>query len=97
MPVFPTPSLPAASAAALARELAPVLKRLLGAVREPLLLDVARYPEGIPLYDVDHAERTRALRTALRDAGGPTPCGAGYVGVAFSAAAASGVAAAREL
>ena len=97
MSVFAARSLHAASDAALARELAPVLKRLLGAAREPVLLDVARYPEGIPLYDVDHAERTRSLRTALRDAGGPTLCGVGYDGVAFAAAAASGVAAARSL
>jgi oxygen-dependent protoporphyrinogen oxidase len=95
--VFTARPLHAASDAALARELAPVLKRLLGAAREPVLLDVARYPEGIPLYDVGHAERTRALRAALRDSGGPTLCGVGYDGVAFGAAAASGVAAARAL
>ena len=62
-----------------------------------MLLDVARYPEGIPLYDVDHPERTRALRSALREAGGPTLCGVGYDGVAFAAAAASGVETAQAL
>jgi protoporphyrinogen oxidase len=95
--VFVARPLHAASDPALARELAPVLKRLLGAAREPVLLDVARYPEGIPLYDVDHAERTRALRAALVESRGPTLCGVGYDGVAFAAAAASGVAAARAL
>jgi protoporphyrinogen oxidase len=95
--VFAARPLHAASDAALTLELAPVLKRLLGAAREPVLLDVARYPQGIPLYDVDHAQRTRALRAALRDAGGPILCGVGYDGVAFGAAAAAGVAAARAL
>jgi oxygen-dependent protoporphyrinogen oxidase len=95
--VFAARALHGATDAALARELAPVLKRLLGAAREPVLLDVARYPEGIPLYDVDHAERTRALRAALREADGPTLCGVGYDGVAFAASAASGAAAARAL
>ena len=61
-----------------------------------MLLDVARYPEGIPLYDVEHPERTRALRERLRAEGGPTLCGVGYDGVAFAAAAASGIAAARS-
>jgi oxygen-dependent protoporphyrinogen oxidase len=95
--VFAARALHAATDAALARELAPVLKRLLGAAREPVLLAVTRYPEGIPLYDVDHAERTRALRAALAESRGPTLCGVGYDGVAFGAAAASGVAAARAL
>ena len=95
--VFVAPPLQAAPDAALARELAPVLRRLLGAAREPELLDVARYPEGIPLYDIGHAERTRALRAALAESGGPTLCGVGYDGVSFAAAASSGVSAARSL
>jgi protoporphyrinogen oxidase len=95
--VFAARALHAATDAALARELAPVLRRLLGAAREPVLLDVSRHPDGIPLYDVDHAARTRALRAALRESGGPTLCGVGYDGVAFAAAAASGVAAAVRL
>jgi len=90
--VFVAPSLHAAGDAELERELAPVLKRLLGAAREPALLDVSRHPEGIPLYDVDHAARTRALRAALRESRGPGLCGAGYDGVAFAAAAAAGAA-----
>jgi protoporphyrinogen/coproporphyrinogen III oxidase len=93
--VFTARALHGASDDTLARELAPVLKQLLGAAREPVLLDVARYAEGIPLYDVGHAERTRALRTALRETAGPVLCGVGYDGVAFGAAAAAGVAAAR--
>ena len=93
--VFVARPLHAASDAALARELAPVLRRLLGSAREPVLLDVARYADGIPLYDVGHAERTRALRAALAESRGPTLCGVGYDGVAFAAAAASGLAAAR--
>ncbi|MFI5317649.1 MAG: protoporphyrinogen oxidase [Myxococcota bacterium] len=95
--VFAARALHGASDAVLARELAPVLRRLLGAAREPVLLAASRYPEGIPLYDVDHAERTRALRAALAESRGPTLCGVGYDGVAFAAAAASGVAAARAL
>jgi oxygen-dependent protoporphyrinogen oxidase len=95
--VFVATALHGASDAALALALGPALKRLLGAAREPVLLDVARYPQGIPLYDVDHPERTRALRERLRAEGGPILCGVGYDGVAFAAAAASGIAAARAL
>ncbi|HXZ83973.1 MAG TPA: protoporphyrinogen oxidase [Myxococcota bacterium] len=95
--VFCASALHGASDAALARELAPALKRLLDAAREPVLLDVARWPQGIPLYDVAHPQRTRALRECLRAEGGPVLCGVGYDGVAFAAAAASGVAAAREM
>ena len=95
--VFTATALHGASDAALARELAPALKHLLGSAREPVLLDVARYPEGIPLYDVEHPERTRALRERLRVEAGPTLCGVGYDGVAFAAAAMSGVTAARAL
>jgi oxygen-dependent protoporphyrinogen oxidase len=95
--VFTAPALHGASDSALASELAPVLQRLLGAAREPQLLGVSRYPEGIPLYDVGHAERTQAVRKALADEGGPTLCGVGYDGVAFAASAASGMRAAQAL
>jgi oxygen-dependent protoporphyrinogen oxidase len=95
--VFAASGLHGASDAALAREIAPALMRLLGAAREPTLLDVARWPAGIPLYDVGHPERTRALRERLRAWGGPLLCGMSYDGVAFAAAAASGAAAARQL
>jgi protoporphyrinogen oxidase len=95
--VFAGRALGEASDAALARELAPVLKRLLGAAREPVLVDVARHPHGIPLYDVEHRERTRALRASVAEADGPILCGVGYDGVAFAAAAASGAAAARRV
>ncbi|HTO54095.1 MAG TPA: protoporphyrinogen oxidase [Myxococcota bacterium] len=94
--VFAARALHALSDAALAAELAPVLQRLLGAVRAPTLLDVARYPEGIPLYDPTHAERTRALRGLVAKVPGLTLCGAGYDGVAFAAAAAAGSAAAKR-
>lgn len=95
--VFAGPALHSASDAELARELAPVLRRLLGAARDPELLDVARYPEGIPLYDIEHRARTRELRTLLAEAHGPILCGVGYDGVAFAAAAQSGIAAARSV
>jgi len=93
--VFTAPALHALPDGAIAAELAPVLQGLLGAARAPELLAVTRYPEGIPLYDVGHAERTRALRNALAEEGGATLCGVGYDGVAFAAAAASGIRAAR--
>ena len=93
--VFAAPALRKASDAELSRELAPVLRGLLGAARVPELLDVTRYPEGIPLYDVDHRARTRELRASLEAAHGPILCGVGYDGVAFAAAADSGIAAAR--
>ncbi|MEX2206902.1 MAG: protoporphyrinogen oxidase [Myxococcota bacterium] len=95
--VFAAPALHPASDEEIARALAPLLARLLGAVREPELLDVARYPEGIPLYDVEHRARTRELRATLEAAHGPILCGVGYDGVAFAAAARSGIAAARAV
>jgi protoporphyrinogen/coproporphyrinogen III oxidase len=95
--VFAARALCEATEAGLVRELSPVLRRLLGAVREPVLLDVARYPQGIPLYDVGHRERTRALKHALAEAHGPLLCGVGYDGVAFAAAAQSGIEAAKRL
>jgi protoporphyrinogen oxidase len=82
---------------ALVRDLGPVLKRLLGSVREPALLDVARYPEGIPLYDPAHGARLAGLRDALRALGPLEVAGWGYDGIALGAAAASGVASARRL
>jgi len=95
--VFAAHALREATDAELAREIAPVLGRLLGSAREPVLLDVARYPQGIPLYDVDHRARTRELRARLAAAHGPILCGVGYDGVAFAAAAESGIAAARAV
>ena len=95
--VFAAHALRAANDTTLVREIVPVLKRLLGAARDPVLLDVARYPEGIPLYDVDHRERTRKLRATLASAHGPILCGVGYDGVAFGASAESGTAAARAV
>jgi oxygen-dependent protoporphyrinogen oxidase len=95
--VFAARGLREAADAALVHEIAPVLRRLLGATREPVLLDVARYPEGIPLYDVDHRARTRQLRKTLEAAHGPSLCGVGYDGVAFAASAESGTVAARSV
>jgi oxygen-dependent protoporphyrinogen oxidase len=95
--VFAGPELRAASDAALARELAPLLARLLGSAREPELLDVARHTPGIPLYDRGHAQRLRALRAALADVPGLQLAGWGYDGIGLGAAAASGARAARAL
>ncbi len=95
--VFAARELRTAPDATLVREIAPVLKRLLGATRDPQLLDVARYPEGISLYDRGHRERTAQLRRCLAEADGPILCGVGYDGVAFGAAAESGLEAARSL
>jgi oxygen-dependent protoporphyrinogen oxidase len=95
--VFAARTLCEATDSGLVRELGPILKRLLGSVREPVLLDVARYPEGIPLYDVAQRERTQKLRSVIDSARGPIVCGVSYDGVAFAAAAESGVAAARAV
>lgn len=92
---FVGPALRNASEVAIATSLAPTLKRLLHSVREPVLLDVARHPEGICLYDRRHRDRTRLLRQRLREEGGPLLAGAAYDGVALGAAATSGVEAAR--
>jgi oxygen-dependent protoporphyrinogen oxidase len=94
---FAAPALHKAPDAELGMALARVLKHLLGADRLPSLLGVARHPQGIPLYDVAHRARTDELRARLEAARGPLLCGASYDGVAFAAAAESGLAAARQL
>jgi oxygen-dependent protoporphyrinogen oxidase len=95
--VFVGPALRTAPEASISSELAPVLRRLLGAAALPRLLDLARYPLGIPLYDRRHRDRTRLLRQRLEHADGPFLAGAGYDGVGFGAAAASGTRAAQEV
>lgn len=95
--VFVGPALREAPEASISSELAPVLRRLLGATALPRLLDLARYPLGIPLYDRRHRDRTRLLRQRLEHADGPFLAGAGYDGVGFGAAAASGMRAAQEV
>ena len=97
MTVFVGPELVDAPDAMLAAEIAPILERLTRAVRKPELLDVARYPEGITLYDRRHRDRTRLLRRAFDRNAGPLLAGAAYDGVAFGAAAASGVSAAHRV
>jgi oxygen-dependent protoporphyrinogen oxidase len=94
---FVAPGLRDATDAEISREVAPVLARLLGAARRPALVEVARHPQGIPLYDPGHPARLAALRGRLDALGGPILAGCAYDGVAFGAAASSGVAAARRL
>jgi len=81
----------------IAGELAPLLQRLLVASGPPRLLDLARYPLGIPLYDRRHRDRTQLLRRHLEDLDGPLLAGAAYDGVGFGAAATSGTRAAQKL
>jgi oxygen-dependent protoporphyrinogen oxidase len=95
--VFVGPSLRDESDAALAREVGGLLYRLLGTVHAPELLDVGRYPIGIPIYDRRHRDRTRALRRHLTEERGPLLAGAGYDGVGLGSAAASGLRAAEEI
>jgi oxygen-dependent protoporphyrinogen oxidase len=95
--VFVARSLRDESDATLAREIGGLLSRLLGTPRAPELVDVARYPVGIPIYDRRHRDRTRAVRRHLAEAGEPLLAGAGYDGVGLGTAAASGIAAAREI
>ena len=95
--VFVGPALQNSPDAVLDAELAPLLARLLGATRRPTLLDVAPHPQGITLYDRRHCDRTRLLRRHLDNSGGPLLAGAAYDGVAFGAAAASGLRAAQQL
>jgi oxygen-dependent protoporphyrinogen oxidase len=83
--------------AAVEREVAPLLQRLLRSARPPALVEVARHPSGIPLYDPGHPARIAALRQRLAALSGLALAGYGYDGVAFGAAAASGVAAARAI
>jgi len=93
---FVGPALRGASDVALVRELAPVLRRLLGSAREPELLEVVRHPQGIPLYDREHRERLRVLRERAAVFPGLQLAGWGYDGIGVGAAAASGTRVARE-
>jgi oxygen-dependent protoporphyrinogen oxidase len=95
--VFAAPALRAESDAALVRELAPLLMRLLGAEREPALLEVVRHPGGIPLYDPAHAARLGRLRALVSPLRRLELAGWGFDGIGVGAAAASGVRAARAL
>jgi oxygen-dependent protoporphyrinogen oxidase len=95
--VFVGPALQRTSEGELARELAPVLEHLLGSARVPELLDVARHPAGIPLYDPGHGARLRALRELAAQQPGLYLAGWGYDGIGVGAAAASGVRAARAI
>ncbi|MCE2390595.1 MAG: protoporphyrinogen oxidase [Proteobacteria bacterium] len=95
--VFLGPTLREAPFDAVSAELAPLLRNLLGARLDPELLDLVRYPQGIPLYDPGHRERTLRLRGALARIPELMVAGAGYDGPGLGAAAASGIAAAREL
>ncbi len=95
--VFVGPQLRDESDATLGREIGGLLTRVLETARPPELLDVARYPVGIPIYDRRHRDRTRAVRRHLSDEGGPLLVGAGYDGVGLGSAAASGTAAAHAI
>jgi oxygen-dependent protoporphyrinogen oxidase len=95
--VFVGPALRDESDATLSREVGGLLTRLLGTVRPPELLDVGRYPVGIPVYDRRHRDRTRALRRHLTEERGPLLAGCGYDGVGLGSAAASGMQAAKEI
>jgi oxygen-dependent protoporphyrinogen oxidase len=95
--VFVGPALRDESDATLAQEVGGLLTRLLGTARAPELLDVGRYPVGIPVYDRRHRDRTRALRRHLTEERGPLIAGAGYDGVGLGSAAASGLRAAEEI
>jgi oxygen-dependent protoporphyrinogen oxidase len=94
---FAGPALQGASDALLARELGGALARLLRSPRLPELLDVARHPAGIPLYDPGHAGRVRGLRAAAAARPGLHLAGWGYDGIGLGAAAASGARAARAI
>jgi oxygen-dependent protoporphyrinogen oxidase len=92
---FLAPELHRAPEAAIQNAVGPLLARLLASQATPALVEVARHPVGIPLYDPGHPARLAALRARLARMGGPLLAGSGYDGVAFGASAASGVAAAR--
>jgi oxygen-dependent protoporphyrinogen oxidase len=95
--VFVGPELRDESDATLAREVGGLLERLLGTVHVPDLIDIGRYPVGIPVYDRRHRDRTRAVRRHLTEERGPLLVGAGYDGVGLGSAAASGLRAAAEI
>ncbi len=94
---FLGPGLREASGTAISAQLGPLLRKLLGAVQDPQLIDVARHPGGIPLYDREHRERMRSLRAVLAAIPGLQLAGWGYDGIGLGAAIASGRAAARRL
>jgi oxygen-dependent protoporphyrinogen oxidase len=95
--VFVAPVMRDASDAELGREIGTLLARLIGTPRAPDLIDVARYPIGIPIYDRRYRDRTRIARCRLEEEPGVHLAGAGYDGVGLGSAATSGVNAAGKI
>lgn len=72
------------------------LAHALGPLGEPLESRVTRWPQGLPQYEVGHADRVAAIRDAISRLPGVEVCGALYEGVGVAACVATGRAAAER-
>ncbi|MGW5867845.1 protoporphyrinogen oxidase [Streptomyces sp. NPDC055239] len=73
------------------------LTAALGPLGDLLASKVTRWPQGLPQYEVGHADRVAAIRDAIGKLPGVELCGALYEGVGVAACVATGRAAAERL
>ncbi|MEV8313379.1 protoporphyrinogen oxidase [Streptomyces sp. NPDC059900] len=73
------------------------LSQALGPMGDLHASKVTRWPQGLPQYEVGHADRVAAIREAVGKLPGVALCGALYEGVGVAACVATGLAAARRL
>lgn len=73
------------------------LSDAVGPLGTPLATKVTRWGQGLPQYEVGHADRVAAIRDAAGKLPGVELCGALYEGVGIAACVATGRAAAQRL
>ncbi|MEU6674134.1 protoporphyrinogen oxidase [Streptomyces sp. NPDC046925] len=73
------------------------LSQALGPLGDLHASKVTRWPQGLPQYEVGHADRVAAIREAVGKLPGVELCGALYEGVGVAACVATGRAAAQRL
>ncbi|MFC8128458.1 protoporphyrinogen oxidase [Streptomyces sp. NPDC057302] len=73
------------------------LTHAMGPFGDLLASKVTRWPQGLPQYEVGHADRVAAIREAVGKIPGVELCGALYEGVGVAACVATGRAAAQRL
>lgn len=73
------------------------LTEAVGPLGTPLATKVTRWGQGLPQYEVGHADRVAAIRDASGKLPGVELCGALYEGVGIAACVATGRAAAQRL
>lgn len=73
------------------------LREMVGATRPPIAAKVARWPQGLPQYNVGHLERVAKIRESAARVPGLQLAGAAYDGMGIPACITSGRDAARRV